>query len=235
MDEEYTCREFAGGSLRHAQWDEVGVFYGKRCERNTITSIPGFVHSESRSLSAISGAYCGHGRTHTENSGLVRSCTDDRAVALPSNDHWFAAQLRSIALLDRSVKRVHVDVDDFSRHQFATVLFRVPVPVRIRQGGLQQRARRFSVGFLMKSILFRKEVNYVPEPSLAERLECARQAVERQTSEMKECEASASAQELAAMQRQHSEYLRIWSGLKLALETEEKRAAIDMRPATGRA
>ena len=53
--------------------------------------------------------------------------------------------------------------------------------------------------------------------------------------EMKECEASASAQELAAMQRQHSEYLRIWSGLKLALETEEKRAAIDMRPATGRA
>ena len=32
MDERYTCREFAAGSSRHAQWDEVGAFSGKRCE-----------------------------------------------------------------------------------------------------------------------------------------------------------------------------------------------------------
>ncbi len=60
-------------------------------------------------------SYCWHGRMHTEAPGLVRSSADDRAIAQPSNDHGLAAQLRIIALLDRSVKRVHVDVDDFSQ------------------------------------------------------------------------------------------------------------------------
>src|SRR5271157_1717723 len=52
---------------------------------------------------------------HTEPPGLVRSSADDRAIALPSNDHGLAAQLRVIALLDRSIKRVHVGMDDFSQ------------------------------------------------------------------------------------------------------------------------
>src|SRR5271169_3677320 len=62
------------------------------------------------------GSYCWHGRTHTEASGLVRSGTDDRAIAQPSDDHGLAAQLRIIALLNRSVERVHVDMDDFSQY-----------------------------------------------------------------------------------------------------------------------
>src|SRR5271169_5210332 len=60
-------------------------------------------------------SYCWHGRAHTEAPGLVRSSADDRAIALPSNDHRLAAQLQVIALLDGSVKRAHVDVDDFSQ------------------------------------------------------------------------------------------------------------------------
>src|SRR5271166_3685332 len=58
---------------------------------------------------------CSAGRMHTEAPGLVRSSADDGAISLPSNDHGLAAQLRIIALFDRSVKRVHVDVDDFSQ------------------------------------------------------------------------------------------------------------------------
>jgi hypothetical protein len=34
--------------------------------------------------------------------------------------------LRIIALLDRSIKGVHVDMDDFSHNLPATILFRVP-------------------------------------------------------------------------------------------------------------
>ncbi len=62
----------------------------------------------------------------TETHGLVRSSTDDRAIAEPSHDHGLAAQLRIIALLDRSVKIIHVDMDDFSHKPLPTILFRVP-------------------------------------------------------------------------------------------------------------
>ena len=62
---------------------------------------------------------------HTEASGLIRSSTDDGTIALPSNDYGLAAQLRIIALLDRSVKRVHVDVDDFSHNLLAAILVRL--------------------------------------------------------------------------------------------------------------
>jgi len=63
---------------------------------------------------------------HTEAPGLLRRSADDGAIALPSNDHGLTAQLRIIALLDRSVKRVHVDMDDFSHNLLATILFRAP-------------------------------------------------------------------------------------------------------------
>ena len=49
---------------------------------------------------ALFRSFCWHGRMHTEASGLVRSGTDDRAIAQPSNDHGLAAQLLIIALLD---------------------------------------------------------------------------------------------------------------------------------------
>jgi hypothetical protein len=63
---------------------------------------------------------------HTEAPSLIRSSADNRAIAPPGNDHGLAAQLRVIALLDRSVKRVHVDMDDFLHNLLATILFRVP-------------------------------------------------------------------------------------------------------------
>jgi hypothetical protein len=60
---------------------------------------------------------------HTEAPGLVRSSADDRAIAQPSNDHGLAPQLRIIALLDRSVKGVHVYMDDFSHDLTPTIQF----------------------------------------------------------------------------------------------------------------
>src|SRR5271169_1540156 len=53
---------------------------------------------------------------HAEAPGLVRSGADDRAIAQPGNDHRIPAQMRIIALLNRSVERVHVDMDDFSQY-----------------------------------------------------------------------------------------------------------------------
>jgi len=45
--------------------------------------------------------------------------------------------LRIIALLDRSVKRVHVDMDDFSHNLPATILFWVPEPGNFYQADRQ--------------------------------------------------------------------------------------------------
>jgi len=44
--------------------------------------------------------------------------TTDR-LPFPGDDHWLAAQLRIVALLDRCVKRVHIDMDDFSHDHSA--------------------------------------------------------------------------------------------------------------------
>src|ERR1700757_2621660 len=72
---------------------------------------------------------------YAEAPGLVRSGANDRAVTLPSDDYRLAAQLGIIALLDRSVKRVHVDMDDFSHNLLATILFRIPEQSERRIGG----------------------------------------------------------------------------------------------------
>jgi len=64
-------------------------------------------------------------------------------------------------------------------------------------------------------------VNYTPEASLADRLALATEQLETNLALMKERESSATPAELAALQRKHSELLRIWSGLKVAAEAEE--------------
>src|SRR5213593_1747143 len=50
---------------------------------------------------------------HPEFSGLVRSGADDAALARPADDHRLTTKLRPIALFDRRVECVHVDMDDF--------------------------------------------------------------------------------------------------------------------------
>ena len=63
------------------------------------------------------GAQGGHGGADAEAARFIRGGADDGAVAAPRDDDRLAAQLRIVALLDRGVKSVHVDVDDLAnRH-----------------------------------------------------------------------------------------------------------------------
>jgi hypothetical protein len=54
---------------------------------------------------------------HTKAAGLVRSSANNRAPTLPGNNYRFAAQMRIIPLLNRGIKRVHVDMDDLSHNR----------------------------------------------------------------------------------------------------------------------
>jgi hypothetical protein len=71
---------------------------------------------EDRSRTQAFRADSGHGRAHSESPRLVRSSADDGALALPGDYHGLAAQLRVVALFDRSTERIHVDMDDFSHN-----------------------------------------------------------------------------------------------------------------------
>src|SRR5262249_30958195 len=55
--------------------------------------------------------------------GLVRSSTHDRAIASPGDDHRFAAQRRIIALLDRRVEGVHIDVYYLADRHLEPILY----------------------------------------------------------------------------------------------------------------
>jgi hypothetical protein len=55
---------------------------------------------------------------HAENPSFIGTGTNNRAIALPRNDDGFTLQLGIISLLDRGIKRVHVDVEDFA-HDFS--------------------------------------------------------------------------------------------------------------------
>ena len=57
---------------------------------------------------------------YPEVPGLTRGRADDGPLALPGNDDRLTSQLRIIALLDGSVERVHIDMDDFSHDRLPT-------------------------------------------------------------------------------------------------------------------
>ena len=55
-----------------------------------------------------------HGRAHAERARLVARRGHHAALGAVANRHRPAAQLRVVALLDRRIERVHVDVDDLA-------------------------------------------------------------------------------------------------------------------------
>jgi hypothetical protein len=60
---------------------------------------------------------------------------DDRAVAFPGDDHGLPAGLGIVALLDRSVKRIHVHVDDFAGSHLATYYSGSQISVNVNSVG----------------------------------------------------------------------------------------------------
>ena len=57
----------------------------------------------------------GHRRAHAETPRLVARRRHHAAFAAPADRHRPAAQRRVVALLDRGVERIHVDMDDPAR------------------------------------------------------------------------------------------------------------------------
>src|SRR5215510_6414459 len=72
---------------------------------------------EHRAWTELTGAGCGHRRTHAKPPRLVRGGTNDRAIAAPGHDDGLSAEFRIVPLFDGRVKGVHVDVYDFSHGQ----------------------------------------------------------------------------------------------------------------------
>src|SRR5438876_4218311 len=58
-----------------------------------------------------------HRRTDSKLSGFVGSGADNGATTPPSDDDRLAAQLRIVALFDRRIKGVHVDMNDLANGQ----------------------------------------------------------------------------------------------------------------------
>src|SRR5437660_443406 len=86
-------------------------------------TVPCEIRSDENSLGTHAfGAHGRHGGANAELPGLVGSGADDRTIAPPGNNHGLAAQLRIVALLNRSVKGVHVDMDDFPHDSPAPIL-----------------------------------------------------------------------------------------------------------------
>jgi hypothetical protein len=51
---------------------------------------------------------------NTELSRLIACGCDDASVAPSADDQWLSTQRRIVALLDGCVKRIHVDMQNFS-------------------------------------------------------------------------------------------------------------------------
>jgi hypothetical protein len=61
-------------------------------------------------------------RTHAKTPRLVGSRTDDGSVPPPCDYNCFAAQLGIIALLHRSIERVHIHVNDLANHEVVIMI-----------------------------------------------------------------------------------------------------------------
>ncbi len=51
---------------------------------------------------------------HTELSRFIGGCRHDTAFARAADRHRLAAQFRIVALFDRRVKGIHIDMDDLA-------------------------------------------------------------------------------------------------------------------------
>jgi hypothetical protein len=79
------------GFIERQRLDQVGMTledFSHSLRDGTIASK--ILSDADRSGTQEFRAYSGHGRAHSESPRLVRSSTNDRAVALPRDDHGLA-------------------------------------------------------------------------------------------------------------------------------------------------
>jgi hypothetical protein len=56
----------------------------------------------------------GHRGTDSETSRFIGGGAHNRPIASPSHYYWFTSQPRVVTLLNRGVKRVHIDMDNLT-------------------------------------------------------------------------------------------------------------------------
>src|SRR5438552_2647104 len=87
---------------------------------------------------------------HPELAGLIRRGADDAALARPADDHRLAAQVGLIALLDRRVECVHVDMNDFAHLKTPAFL--------VDRNIVQQNCTRMREKAVASKVFFRPHV-----------------------------------------------------------------------------
>ena len=101
--------------VQRQRFNQVGVAQENFAHAFRCGAVPSEIRSdENRIRAQTRRAQCRHGRANSERACLVRGRAHYRARTAPGDDDGFAAQRRIVALLDRSVKRIHVDVDDLA-------------------------------------------------------------------------------------------------------------------------
>ena len=103
------------GFVKRQRFDQIGMTLEDRpyCTRNSL------VASKVRRDKDCPWAkplrrYSRHCRTNPKPRCFVGSRTNDGSLSLPGHHDWLAAQRRIVALLDRRIKSVYVDMNDFA-------------------------------------------------------------------------------------------------------------------------
>ena len=90
------------------------------------TPIMGHAHRQEHAVRAKpAGQLHAHGRMHAELPRLIRRRRDDAASRQSADDDRHPPQGRIVPLLDRRIKRVHIDVHDptYRRHRLLLFVF----------------------------------------------------------------------------------------------------------------
>src|SRR5438067_78709 len=83
---------------------------------------------------------------HAELSRLVRRRADDATLARPADDHRLTTDLRPVALFDRRVECVHIDMNDFAHLQTPAFLVDRNI-VEQNCARMREKARESGVAF----------------------------------------------------------------------------------------
>jgi hypothetical protein len=81
--------------------------------RNVLVDLKARLHKDQVGTLPL-GGHRQHRRSHTKLARLITRSGDDSPLAQTAHRDRLSAQLRIIALLDRCIEGVHVDMNDFA-------------------------------------------------------------------------------------------------------------------------
>jgi hypothetical protein len=104
------------GLVQRQRFDQVGVVSEDRVDlpRDGLVDLEPRRHEDQLRALAKGGGR-GHGRAHAKLPGLVAGGGDHAAPGAMAHGHGLALEVRIVALFDRRIEGVHVDMDDLAR------------------------------------------------------------------------------------------------------------------------